>query len=63
MTVLTYALPLVTIAIFASLLVSGRQLRIPAWLDNWGSAFLAWVERQRIALQLRLAGYRAGGGA
>lgn len=63
MTVLTYALPLVTIAIFAGLLVSGRQLRIPGWIDNWGSALLAWAERQRIALQLRLAGYRAGGGA
>ena len=63
MTVLTYALPLVTIAIFATLLVSGRQLRIPPWLDSWGSAFLAWAERQRLALQLRLAGYRAGGGA
>jgi lipopolysaccharide export system permease protein len=65
MMVLTYALPLGTIAIFLILLASGRQLRIPAWLDRWGSALLAWIERQRLALQLRLAGYRqrAGGGA
>lgn len=65
MMVLTYALPLGTIAIFTLLLVSGRQLRISPWLDNRGSALLAWFERQRLALQLRLAGYRqrAGGGA
>ncbi|MCO5159716.1 MAG: LptF/LptG family permease [Mesorhizobium sp.] len=63
MTVMTYAVPLATIAIFSGLLVSGRQLRIPAWLDRRGSAFLARAERLRLALHFRMAGYRADRGA
>ena len=63
--VMTYATPLSAIALFSGLLLTGRQLHIPQWLVNGGSALTTGIDRQRIALQLWLSGYRqqrAGGG-
>jgi lipopolysaccharide export system permease protein len=64
--VLTYATPLSAIVLFAGLLVTGRQLHIPQWLVNGGSALAAGLEQRRTAFQIWLSGYRqqkAGGGA
>lgn len=58
MLILTFATPLSAIALFSGLLFTGRQLRIPQWLVNGGSALAAGVERQRLAFQLWLSGYR-----
>ncbi len=44
MMILTYAIPLGTILVFAVLLASGRQLTMPVWLVNRGSAALARIE-------------------
>jgi lipopolysaccharide export system permease protein len=66
MVVLTYALPVATIVLFAGLLVSGRQMRVPAWLDRRGSAAAAWMQARGQALWSRFAtprGENAGGSA
>jgi len=63
--IMTYATPLSAIALFSGLLLTGRQLRIPQWLVNGGSALTTGIDQRRIALQLWLSGYRqqkAGGG-
>lgn len=53
-----YGLPLSAILLFAWLLLTGRQLRIPQrFVDGAGNAFAAF-ERRRIALQLWWQGYR-----
>jgi hypothetical protein len=44
MMILTYAIPLGTILVFAVLLASGRQLTMPVWLVNRGGAALARIE-------------------
>lgn len=58
MLIMTFATPLSAIALFSGLLFTGRQLRIPQWLVNGGSALAAGVERQRLSFQLWLSGYR-----
>ena len=53
MAALAYVVPLGAILIFAALLVTGRQIQVPAWLTRRGAALLSWLETRGAGLRAR----------